>query len=87
MQQSSASLKNQRCMDWVAEDCCILSILLAVPSCIYSFWYGVISTSYFIFNDFYTCFTNFYAGLTLSVIIIVARGEIITRIYMCEWFK
>ena len=39
----------------VAEDCCMLSILLAVPSCIYSFWHGVIPTSYFIFNDFYTC--------------------------------
>ena len=39
-----------------------------MPSCIYSFWYGVIPTSYFIFNDFYTCFTNF---LSLTV----ARGE------------
>ena len=38
-----------------AEDCCMLSILLAVPSCTYSFWHGVIPTSYFIFNDFYTC--------------------------------
>ena len=28
---------------------------LAVLSCIYSFWHGVIPTSYFIFNDFYTC--------------------------------
>ena len=34
---------------WVAEDCCIISLLLAVPSCIYSFWHGVIPTSYFIF--------------------------------------
>ena len=33
----------------VAEDCCMLSILLAVPSCTYSFWHGVIPTSYFIF--------------------------------------
>ena len=24
-----------------------------------SFWHGVIPTSYFIFNDFYTCFTHF----------------------------
>ena len=39
----------------VAEDCCMLSILLAVPSCFNSFWHGVIPTSYFIFNDFYTC--------------------------------
>ena len=28
---------------------------LAVASCIYSFWHGVIPTSYFIFNAFYTC--------------------------------
>ena len=27
----------------VAEDCCILSLLLAVPSCIYSFLHGVTS--------------------------------------------
>ena len=26
-----------------------------MASCIYSFWHGVIPTSYFIFNDFYTC--------------------------------
>ena len=36
----------------------MLSLLLAVPSCIYSFWHGVIPTSYFIFNDFYTCIYN-----------------------------
>ena len=36
----------------------MLSLLLAVPSCIYSFWHGVIPTSYFIFNDFYTCIVN-----------------------------
>ena len=28
----------------------MLSLLLAVPSCIYSFWHGVIPTSYFIFT-------------------------------------
>ena len=39
----------------VAEDCCMLSIHLAVPSCFNSFWHGVIPTSFFIFNDFYTC--------------------------------
>ena len=27
----------------------MVSLLLAVPSCIYSFWHGVIPTSYFIF--------------------------------------
>ena len=57
-----------RCRDWVAEDCYMFSLLLAVHSCIYSFWHSVIPTSYFIFNDFYTCFTNF---LSLTV----ARGE------------
>ena len=61
MQQSSATPKNQRCSDWVAEDCCMLSILLAVPSCFNSFWHGVIPTSYFIFNDFYTCSTHFFS--------------------------
>ena len=29
--------------------------LQCMLSCIYSFWHGVIPTSYFIFNDFYTC--------------------------------
>ena len=43
----------------------MLSLLLAVPSCIYSFWHGVIPTSYF---DFYTCFTIFYSGLALTVV-------------------
>ena len=28
---------------------------LAVPSCVYSFWHGIVPTSYFIFSDFYTC--------------------------------
>ena len=46
----------------VAEDCCLLSILLAVPSCTYSFWHGVIPTSYFIFNDFYTCHNKLRQG-------------------------
>ena len=43
--------KKTRCGDWVAEACCMLSLLLAVPFCIYNFWHGVIPTSYFIFND------------------------------------
>ena len=34
-----------------------------MPSCIYSFWHGVIPTSYFIFND---CFTNFLSRLNLD---------------------
>ena len=49
----------------------MLSLLLVVPSCICSFWHGVIPTSYFIFNDFYSCFSNFYSGLALTI----ARGE------------
>ena len=36
----------------------MLSLLLAVPSCIYSVWHGVISTSYFIYSDFYYAFTG-----------------------------
>ena len=48
-----------RCRERVAEDCCMLSIL-ALPSCFNSFWHGVIPTSYFIFNDFYTCSTHFF---------------------------
>ena len=45
----------------------MLSLLLAVPSCTYSFWHGVIPTSYFIF------ILIFYPGLALTV----ARGEMI----------
>ena len=37
----------------------MLSIHLAVPSCFNNFWHGVIPTSVFILNDFYTCFTHF----------------------------
>ena len=51
----------------------MLSLLLAVPSCIYSFWHGVIPTSYFIFTDFYTCFTNFF--IQAYIALTVARGE------------
>ena len=61
MQQSSATPKNQICREGVAEDCCMLSILRTVPSCFNSFWHGVIPTSYFIFNDFYTFSTHFLA--------------------------
>ena len=55
MQQSAATPSLHLWFLGVAEDCCMLSILLAVPSCFNSFWHGVIPTSYFIFNDFYTC--------------------------------
>ena len=52
MQQSSATPSLH--VFGVVEDCCMLSILLAVPSCFNRFWHGVIPTSHFIFNDFYT---------------------------------
>ena len=54
MQQSSATPSLHLWFLGVAEDCCMLSILLAVSSCLNSFWHGGIPTSYFIFNDFYT---------------------------------
>ena len=56
MQQSSATPSLHLDFLGVAEDCCMLSILLAVPSCTYSFWHSVtvIPTSY----DFYTCNTK-----------------------------
>ena len=59
MQQSSATPSVHLWFLGVAEDCCMLSILLAVPSCFNSFWHGVIPTSYF--KDFYTC--NIVDGL------------------------
>ena len=63
MQQSSASpIGLQK----------ILSLLLAVPSCIYSFWRGAIPTSYFIFI---LVSLIFYQGLALTV----ARGEMLVR--------
>ena len=46
MQQSSATPKNY---DVGIEECCMLSLHLAVPSCIYSVWHGAIPTSYFRF--------------------------------------
>ena len=57
MQQSSATPSLHLWFLGVVEDCCMLSILLTVPSCFNSFCHGVIPTSYFIFNDFYTCIT------------------------------
>ena len=66
MQQSSATPSLHLWFLGVAEDCCMLSILLAVPSCFNSFWHGVIPTSYFIFNDFYTCSTHFYSAISMA---------------------
>ena len=65
--------KTKKCRDWVAEDCCMLSHLLAVPSCVYSFWHGVIPAFYFVFNDFSTCFTNFLCRLSRTHIRIYAH--------------
>ena len=64
MQQSSATQSLHLWFLGIAEDCCMLSILLAVPSCFNSFWHGVIPTSYFIFNDFYTCIIYNGGGYT-----------------------
>ena len=47
----------------VAEDCCMLSILLAVPSCFNSFWHGVIPTSYF---DFFFLFHSLFSAISTA---------------------
>ena len=47
LQQSSATLKTKDVGIGLRK--IVVSILLAVPSGIYSFWHGVIPTSYFIF--------------------------------------
>ena len=62
MQQSSATLKNKDVGRGLRKIVACSQPYLAVLSCIYSFWHGVIPTSYFIFNDFYTCFTHFFHG-------------------------
>ena len=59
MQHSSATPKTPRYREGFVEDCCMLSILLAVPSCFNSFWHSVIPTSY---CDFYTCFFSHMYG-------------------------
>ena len=68
MQQSSATPSLHLWFLGVAEDCCMLSILLAVPSCFNSFWHGVIPTSYFIFNDFYTCIYLYLCALNGGIL-------------------
>ena len=63
----------------------MLSLLLAVPSCIYSFWHGVIPTSYFILILVLLIFLMifilvsliFYPGLALTV----GRGEMPYVVY------
>ena len=67
MQQSSTTPSLHLWFLGVAEDCCMLSILLAVPSCFNSFWHGVIPTSYFIVNDFYTCIYKLYMYMYMNV--------------------
>ena len=61
MQQSSA-----RCREGVVEDCCMLSILLAVLFCFNSFWHSVIPTSFFIFNVFTLFFSHKYGQDTVG---------------------
>ena len=56
MQQSSATPKNKDVGRRLRKIVACSQPYLAVLSCIYSFWRGVIPTSYFIFNDFYTHF-------------------------------
>ena len=78
MQQSSAIPSLHLWFFGVAEDCCMLSILLAVPSCFNSFWHGVIPTSYFIFNDFYTCYIIYAC---LSVTLAHAHQSLISKLW------
>ena len=66
MQQSSATPKNRDVGRGLRKIVACSQPYLAVASCIYSFWHGVIPTSYFIFNDFYTCFTHFYLTVSIS---------------------
>ena len=60
MQQSSATPKNRNVGRGLRKIVACSQPYLAVASCIYSFWHGVIPTSYF-----YTCFTHF--SLTVSI--------------------
>ena len=55
MQQSSATPSLHLCFSGLWKIVACSQPYLAVLSCIYSFWHGVIPTSYSIFNDFYTC--------------------------------
>ena len=61
MQQSSVTPSLHVVFLGVGEDCCMLSLLLAVPSCIYSF--GTVSSLHPT-SDFYTCTcTTVHLGL------------------------
>ena len=68
MQQSSATPKDQDLGIWLWK---IVTCSHSVHSCIYSFWRGVIPTSYTSFVILVSLF--FYPGLALTV----ARGEMI----------
>ena len=57
MQQSSATL-SLHLGNWGLWKIVACSIHLAVPSCFNSFWHGVIPTSFFICNDFYTLYVR-----------------------------
>ena len=60
MQQSSATPKNKDVGRGLRKIVACSQPYLAVLSCIYSFWHGVIPTSYFIFNDFLHLFHSFF---------------------------
>ena len=64
MQQSSATPKNKDVGRGLLKIVACSQPYLAVLSCIYmySFWHGVIPTSYFIFNDFYIRLYNRLVG-------------------------
>ena len=57
----------------------MLSLLLTVPSCIYSFWHGVIPTSYFIFNDFYICIIRVPRALCVHMLPLSVGHEMLFR--------
>ena len=61
MQQSSATPKKRDVGRGLRKIVACSQPYLAVASCIYSFWHGVIPTSYF-----YTCFTHFSLTVNIS---------------------
>ena len=66
MQQSSATPKNRDIGRGLRKTVTCSQPYLAVPSVSAVFGtYVVIPTSYFIFNDFYTCFTHFPLAVSI----------------------
>ena len=58
MQKSSATPKNQDVGRGLRK---IVACSQSSSQCLFSFWHGLIPTSYFIFNDFDTCSTHFFS--------------------------